>query len=122
MSTKLIYGRRVRVHVNLHLQRLSVVNPSTQRVIAYVDDIILTEVEFRYQPACVERVRARNVRAVCAYALGRHESTNTNPGVHGRRVRYNPFELPYFHDPVTGERVDRASRVLFVNLRAYVVD
>jgi hypothetical protein len=121
VNDTLVVGRRVRVHVNLHRQQLSVVDPRTGKVIRYVTDVTLVGVEFRFQPACVERVRAKGVRAVCAYALGFVSAFDTNPPEHGRRVVYKPFRHSYFHDHITGERIDRADRVVFVNLRAYAV-
>lgn len=120
-SGQLHPGQRVRVHVNLHKQRLSVIDPRAGRVITYVDDITLTDVRFRHQPACVEKVRARGVRAVCAYAIGMVEAVNTHPPEVGRRVRYNPFTRPDFHDADTGDTVTHADRVVFTNLRAYAV-
>ncbi|WP_158889051.1 hypothetical protein [Amycolatopsis anabasis] len=121
MSGEIAPGQRVRVHVNLHLRRLSVVNPRSGRVIGYVDDITLTAVRFRYQPACVRRIREEGVRSVCAYALGIVKSVNTNPAeVSGRPVKYNPFIRPDFHYE-TGESVTQADRVLFIQLRAHVL-
>lgn len=121
VSAALEPGRRVRVHVNLHQQRFAVVDPATTTVIAYVDDITLTAVRFRHQPACVRKVRERGVRAVCAYALGVIESLDTTSPVRGRRVAYNPFRRPDFHDPATGEHIADAARVRFVALRAYII-
>lgn len=114
-------GQRVRVHVNLHKQRMSVVDPRTVRVITYVDDITLTDVEFRHQRKCVDKVRERGVRAVCAYAIGLVEAVDTDPPKAGRYVRYNPFARPDFHDPDTGETVTHADRVVFVDLRAFAL-
>lgn len=38
---------------------------------------------------------------------------------HGRRVRYNPFTRPDFHD--TGATVTHADRAVLTNLRAYAI-
>jgi hypothetical protein len=121
MNSTVDLGQRVRVHVNLHRQRLSVIDPRTRLVITYVDDITLTRVEFRYQLAGVRRVQQTGVRAVCAYAVGIVDAVNSHPPEVGRRVTYNPFRRPDFHDAITGETVTHADRVVFIKLRAYKV-
>lgn len=113
-------GQRVRVHVNLHRGDFSVAEPRTGTVITNVDDIVLTDVTFRHQPKCVERVVARNRRKVCAYAVGRVAEINTSPDVtDGREVSYNPFRREDFHRKDTGETVTHADLVVFIGKRAY---
>jgi hypothetical protein len=114
-------GRRVRVHVNLHKQRFAVLDPRTGRVIGYVDDITLTGVTFRHQPRCVDRIRTRRVRAVCAYALGTIHALDTDEPVTGRPIAYNPLRRDDFHHPDTGEHVDTAHKARFVGVRAYLL-
>lgn len=113
-------GQRVFVHANLHTGGFSVTDPRRHRVIAHVDDITLTRVEFRFRPACVRRLRAERRRRVCAYAVGIIETVNTAPAEQGIRIAYNPFLRPDFHHSETGERVDHAERCVFVNTRAYL--
>src|ERR1043165_1132339 len=122
VNTLISTGQRAKVHVNLHRRQLAVSVPPHGRVTAYVDDITLSDVEFRFQPACARRVRDRGVRAVCAYATGWVTATNTHPAPAGRKISYNPLRRPDFHDAITGERVDTAALVAFVDLRAYALD
>lgn len=126
MSTPALHGRiergqYVRVHVNLHKQQLAVADPRTARVLCYVHDITLTDVEFRHQPGCVARIRRQQRRAVCAYARGRVAAVDTHPPASGRRVRYNPFHRPDFHLADTDEPITAADLVLFTELRAYLL-
>lgn len=122
MNSAIAPGQRVRVNVNLHRRQLAVCSPPHGRVTAYVNDITLSAVRFRFQPACADKVRRRGVRAVCAYAVGVVEALDTRPPAQGRRVAYNPLRRKDFHDPVTGEQIDGAALVVFVDLRAYVLD
>ena len=120
MATTLVPGMRVRVHVNLHKGNFSVVDPRTGRVIANVSDAVLSDVTFRWQRACVDRIAREGVRAVCAYAVGTLVSWDTAPGAGGIRVAYNPFRRPDFHRADTGATVDTAPRVVFTDRRAYL--
>lgn len=120
MSTTLRSGLRVRVHVNLHKGNFSVVDPRTGRVLTNVSDVVLSDVTFRHQPACVERIAREGVRAVCAYAVGTLVSWDSGPAETAVRVAYNPFRRPDFHRADTGETVSTAARVVFTGRRAFL--
>jgi hypothetical protein len=113
-------GQRVRVHVNLHLQRLAVADPLTARILCYVDDITLQGITFRVQEACVDRVQATGRRKVCAYAVGTVVAWDQEPARTGPVVTYNPHRSRYFHFRETGEQVNGLERALFADLRVYV--
>ncbi len=104
---------RVRVHYNLRQGGFAVVNPSTGRVVCYVDDITLDGgVEFRVQGGTLDRIRAEGRRAVCAYALGLVAAVDTCPDVSGLpRVTFNPWRARTF--TLGGQPIHAAQAVIF---------
>jgi hypothetical protein len=105
-------GQRVRVHVNLHRGDFSVVDPKASRVIAHVQDITLTGVEFRVQPGGLRRIRKQGRREVCAYALGIVAALNSHPDLAGRdRVTFHPFRAGTF--TCNGQPIFHAPEVVF---------
>ncbi|SDD55624.1 hypothetical protein [Actinokineospora iranica] len=120
MTTLIRPGQRVRVHVNLHLRRLAVCDPRTTRVITYVEDLVLTDVQFRVQPRCAQKVQQSQVRAVCAYAVGL--IAEPDPGAtRVARVHCDPRARADFHDAATGQPITHADRVGFSSVRAYLL-
>lgn len=112
-------GSRVRVHLNLHRGDFSVADPRTGKVIANVQDITLSGVTFRVQPALLAKIRAWNRRKVCAYAVGVVEAVDSGPAPTGRKVTFNPFRSDHFHDAETGEPVHSADLTIFTNHYCY---
>lgn len=112
-------GTRVRVHLNLHRGDFSVADPRTGKVITNVQDITLSGVEFRVQPALLAKIRVWNRRKVCAYAVGVVQAVDTDPTPTGRKVTFNPFRADTFHDAHTGEAVHTADLTIFTDHYCY---
>lgn len=90
-------GERVKVHVNLHLGLLSVTDPRSGLVIAHVGDITLDGVTFHVQPGCLEAVRRKKQRQVCAYAAGIVGAVDSEPDVSAwHRVTFHPARADTF--------------------------
>ncbi|NAZ84636.1 hypothetical protein [Kineococcus indalonis] len=118
---ELTIGQRVRVHVNLHKQALAVADPSTGKVLGYVEAITLTHVTFRTQAACLDRVQRDGVRKVCAYAVGTLASIEPDVDRSLPVVTFNPHRRRDFHDVATGASITGADAVTFADLRCYVI-
>jgi len=88
----LIAGKRVRVYRNLHRNCLSV--QYRGRVIAYVDEIKLSDVRFIVSPAGRARVLREQQKTVHAYAEGYVSSwLRRSPRT---RCTYNPYRYAAF--------------------------
>ena len=106
-------GQRVRVHLNLHRGDFSVADPGTGKIITNVENITLSGVTFRVQPALLAKIRAWKRRKVCAYAVGRIEAVNAPIQLAGmERVTFNPFRSDTFTND-QGAPVLAADRVVF---------
>lgn len=106
-------GQRVRVHFNLHRGDFSVIDPKTGKVVANVPGIVLSDAEFRVSEKSRQRAIDRGRRSVHAYVIGFVSalSYRHNPG--DIKVTYNPFRSGFFHQSVSGDRVDSADSVGF---------
>lgn len=86
----------MRVHRNLHNARRGGpqwVHTVKGRVSAYLDEVRLTSVTTRIQPAGAAKCAATQVRSVCAFFDGQETSFNTPAeGGHGtwQRIGYDP--------------------------------
>jgi hypothetical protein len=91
-------GKRVRVHYHLRRHDFSVVDRSTGRVAANVDNITLADVDFKVQPKGLERIRRRGQREVIAYAVGTIAAVNESAPRKGRPnvVTFNPYRADTF--------------------------
>ena len=116
---ELTIGQRVRVHVNLHKKALAVADPSTGKVIGYVNAVTLTEVTFRTQAACLDRVQREGVRRVCAYAVGVLAAIEPDVDRALPAVTFNPHRRRDSHDAATGATVSTADTATFADLRCY---
>lgn len=113
-------GRRVRIHVNLHREDFSVVDPKTGRVVANVADAVMADVTFRVQEGGRQRVLKTRCRSVHAYAIGTLVATNTQPELAGlRRVSYNPYRSAHF-DTEDGQSITEASTATFANRACWI--
>lgn len=88
----------MRVHYHLRRKDFSVVDRSTGRVAANVDNITLADVDFKVQPGGLRRIRARGQREVIAYALGTIAAVNEPAPRKGRPnvVTFNPYRADTF--------------------------
>ena len=126
MDTGELRDRLVRVHVNLHLQRLAVKVPPAGRITGYVDDITLADPVFTVQPAGQARCQETQVRAVCAWVTGRviavdtHPETGLLPLAGWRQLRFDPRRHAAFMDG--GQPVRSAACVICAGLHAWVSD
>jgi hypothetical protein len=109
-------GKRVRVHYHLRRKDFSVVDRSTGRVAANVDNITLADVDFNVQPAGLRRIRARGQREVIAYAVGTIAAVNEPAPRKGRPnvVTFNPYRADTF-TRADGTPVHHADLVTFAD-------
>jgi hypothetical protein len=119
LVTGLAPGLRVTVHYHLRRHDFSVADPAARRVIANVDDVTLTGVQFRVQPAGLARIRANRCREVCAYAVGTLTAARSDPDVTGwRRVTFNPYRAGTF--TCDGEPILAAAEVVFTSHTGWI--
>jgi hypothetical protein len=113
-------GKRVRVHYHLRRKDFSVVDRSTGRVAANVDNITLADVDFKVQPGGLRRIRARGQREVIAYALGTIAAVNEPAPRMGRPnvVTFNPYRADTFTRE-DGTPVHHADLVTFADGRGW---
>jgi hypothetical protein len=92
----------VTVYRNLHKACWSVKDRYTGKVIALLEEVLLSGgVTFHVSAAGRERVLAQRVKNVHAGVRGRWKTEKSPPPftLHNpRRVRYNPYTHPYFTD------------------------
>ena len=119
MADPLAPGTPVKVYYNLHKGGYSVVSRATGRVVAWVQDITLTDVTFRVQPAGVRRIRERHQREVVAYVIGTIKDVESGPDVAGmRQVAFNPYRADTF--TIDGEPIYAAPVVTFTGAYGWV--
>ena len=118
---ELTIGQRIRVHVNLHKRALAVADPSTGKVLCYVNAVTLTGVTFRTQAACLDRVQREGVRRVCAFAVGVLAAIEPDVDRTLPAITFNPHRRRDFHDAATGATVTIAETATFADLRCYGV-
>lgn len=112
-------GTTVKVYYNLNKGGYSVVSRTTGRVVGWVQDITLTDVTFRVQPAGVRRIRERHQREVVAYVIGTIKDVESGPDVSGmRQVTFNPYRASTF--TIDGEPVHTAPVVTFTGSYGWV--
>lgn len=113
---------KVKVHRNLNAKCLSITATEGEfkgRVIAHCQAVRLLDVTFKVSETSRQRIIRTGVKDVHAYAVGYLLECDTpvlrypQPLNHTaiecdfeRRVTYNPFKLPYFHDSETLEMVE----------------
>jgi hypothetical protein len=106
-------GQRVRVHFNLHRGDWVIGDPSTGKVITYVDDVVLTGVRFVVSAAGLARSKRLGKRTVHAHAVGTLDAWNTRTRPDGgTHVTYNPKRCGSFTTG-DGTPVSRATRAHF---------
>ena len=123
-------GERMKVHVNLHKKLLSVTEPATGLVTAYVSDITLTgDVELRVQPKGHASAVLSGQRQVYAYAIGTVAAADTEPDVSAwHRITLRKLADKFtFHQRLSadefteeGEPVESAPLVVFAGLAGWV--
>lgn len=113
---------KVKVHRNLNAKCLSITATEGEfkgRVIAHCQAVRLLDVTFKVSETSRQRILRTRVKDVHAYAVGYLVECDTpvlrypQPLNHTdiecgfeRRITYNPFKLPYFHDSETLEVVE----------------
>lgn len=120
-SPQSLIGARVDIHY--HLRRRDYAITSGSRVIAYADQISLTQVEFRVQPAGRARAIRERRRQVHAYAKGAVSDINADHDVSAlQRITYNPFRHAFFYlaTTPTPEPLRHAEAVIFHGGYAYL--
>lgn len=100
---------RVRVYRNLRRADWSIQDPSTNRVIGHLDELVLVDVTLRVSEVVRQRVIRTQRRTVHAYACGTVADLPVREG--GDRLHYNPFEGPHF--TCAGQVVIRTDRIDF---------
>lgn len=92
-----LVGTDVDVYWNLHKGAWSVRDRKTRLVVARVDAITLTDVQFKVSAAGNARVRSEGRKNVHAFARGRLETIGADvfdPA--GRSITYNPYKYTTF--------------------------
>lgn len=96
-----VEGQRVHVYRNLNSECLSVRRDGL--VVTHVPFAVLTDCEFRVQPAGLRKAQETGVRNVHAYVSGRW--SDQEPEEQGILVRYDPWDNGMFYDTETGREV-----------------
>jgi len=90
---------RVRVYYNLHKKCFSVQDYKTGLVTKHTNQLNLSNAMFVVRKSGKERVRSEGKKNVHAFVNGivSDKSGDTNSFHNSYRVRYNPYEMDYFH-------------------------
>ena len=90
---------RVRVYYNLHKKCFSVQDYKTGLVTKHTNQLFLTNALFVVRKSGNERVKSEGKKNVHAFVNGivNDKPSNTNSFHNSYRVRYNPYEMDYFH-------------------------
>ena len=116
-----LFGERVRVHRNLHPHKDCYVICQKGRVVQYVRELVLEDVEFRVSDRIRERIKQGAARSVHARAWGTLVRDPSRPCT--QAASYNPREPPHdFHILETGQRLVYADCVRFADRIMYVPD
>jgi hypothetical protein len=122
-------GERMKVHVNLHKKRLSVTDPRVSLVIGYVNNITMSDVEFRVQAKGHESAVLAGQRQVYAYAIGTVTAVDTEPDVSAwHRITLRKLADAFtFHQRLSADEfteegvpVESAPLVVFADLAGWV--
>ena len=90
---------RVRVYYNLHKKCFSVQDYKTGLVTKHTNQLFLTNALFVVRKSGNERVKSEGKKNVHAFVNGivNDKPSDTNSFHNSYRVRYNPYEMDYFH-------------------------
>lgn len=121
-----IYGKKVRVHYNLHrcprgrdpgldeaCWVVSTKQGGTWKVAGYVPSLLIADAEFQVSKPGVGRIREQQARSVVAWIVG----TAKDPGSASARdtgwagVGFNPFKADHFYLYESGKEIEHAALV-----------
>ena len=90
---------RVRVYYNLHKKCFSIQDYKTGLVTKHTNQLNLSNALFVVRKSGNERVRSEGKKNVHAFVNGivNDKPSDTNSFHNSYRVRYNPYEMDYFH-------------------------
>ena len=90
---------RVRVYYNLHKKCFSIQDYKTGLVTKHTNQLNLSNAMFVVRKSGNERVRSEGKKNVHAFVNGivNDKPSDTNSFHNSYRVRYNPYEMDYFH-------------------------
>ena len=90
---------RVRVYYNLHKRCFSIQDYKTGLVTKHTNQLNLSNALFVVRKSGNERVRSEGKKNVHAFVNGivNDKPSDTNSFHNSYRVRYNPYEMDYFH-------------------------
>ena len=90
---------RVRVYYNLHKKCFSIQDYKTGLVTKHTTQLNLSNAMFVVRKSGNERVRSEGKKNVHAFVNGivNDKPSDTNSFHNSYRVRYNPYEMDYFH-------------------------
>jgi hypothetical protein len=88
-------GQRVMVYRNLHNGKFSVADAKTERVLGYVDEIALTDCEFRVRQGGREKVIREKKKNVHAFVIGNFAGFEPIEEITDE-VYYNPYKTKQF--------------------------
>lgn len=109
MFRQLLHGEKVKVYRNLH-KRCYSVQDITGRVVAHVNNLLLTDATFKVREAGRNKVLRTKRKNVHAFVIGKVADSAFGIDKEGRdlpvKIRYNPYVAGYFRDeadrPVKG--------------------
>ena len=105
-----LQGKRVRVYRNLHKKCFSVKCMKTNRVIAHVKEITLTNATFPVSQSGRKRVLKEKRKNVHAFVQG---IVDNNVLVYGNtKICYNPYKRGHFFYCSNGKEIKSARAVL----------
>ena len=94
MTIDQLIGKRAKVYFNLHKKCLSVQYKGL--VVAHLDEIALSEVEFKVSEAGRQRVLKTKRKNVHAFLIGFVSDFRLFRGLEGFPVSYNPYRYSSF--------------------------
>jgi hypothetical protein len=123
LSTDYI-GQQVKVYRNLHTGSLSVQAKVDGRykVVGHSSNLTLTDVVFKVSEAGRNRVLKEKAKNVHAFVVGVLESFDQEVcSETSKAISYNPYFANWFFVKETKEPVYKASKVVFKDVKPYLV-
>ena len=109
----LIEGQRYYVYRNLTKKCWSVRDLKTRKVVAHLNRLLLTKVEFKVSEAGRQRVLRERRKNVHAGAIGTFRTRGwLNPNC-DRQIRYNPYKSGHFYHAINGRKIERTEEAVF---------
>lgn len=117
------WGDRVKVHLNLHNNKFSIVAIDgifKNLVVAHIDMFEMSNCTFIVSESGRQRVLNKKVKNVHAFIVGNINNLNPNNVIEeDKYIRYNPYETEFWS--VNDIRIDSTDNIICIDKKVYKV-